>query len=417
MSRSRGSSSPWLFRVSLLTLLASLPLVFMGGLVTSKGAGLAVPDWPNSFGYNMWLFPPSKWIGGIFYEHTHRLLATLVGFLSIAMVLVAWGVGARPSIRKALLSGGAVALLGGIAFYAAVANRASDPKDPLPHLAVGLISLGAVALIASLCRHREERRWMRWLAVVIFGCVCIQGVVGGARVDLISLELAIVHGVFAQLVVCLLAFACLANTGWWVRAQQFQQTGMGFGTSAVKIAATAAFFIVLAQLIVGATMRHYGAGLAIPDLPLAYGHLLPPTNPTDLAAANAYRTSLGDTSLKPVTLPQIWLAFAHRSGAVLVTLALLTLFAIIYRRARCHRLLMSLAYILLVLLASQVTLGLLTVYFRKPADITTLHHTTGALILITTSTLAAAAYRMFPSPVRESSQPRVSVAPAVPVGA
>jgi cytochrome c oxidase assembly protein subunit 15 len=51
---------------------ATFLLLGAGGLVTSHEAGMSVPDWPNSYGYNMFLFPPSKWIGGIFYEHTHR---------------------------------------------------------------------------------------------------------------------------------------------------------------------------------------------------------------------------------------------------------------------------------------------------------------------------------------------------------
>src|SRR5215212_11274276 len=82
--------SPTLHRLALLTAIATFPLIFMGGLVTSHGAGMSVPDWPNSYGYNMFTFPPSKWVGGIFYEHTHRLMGTVVGMLSIALVLFAW---------------------------------------------------------------------------------------------------------------------------------------------------------------------------------------------------------------------------------------------------------------------------------------------------------------------------------------
>ena len=66
--------------VAVLTAVATFLLLGAGGLVTSHEAGMSVPDWPNSYGYNMFLFPPSKWIGGIFYEHTHRLWATVVGF-------------------------------------------------------------------------------------------------------------------------------------------------------------------------------------------------------------------------------------------------------------------------------------------------------------------------------------------------
>src|SRR5437588_5359115 len=89
-----------LHRLALLTACATFPLIFMGGLVTSHQAGMSVPDWPNSYGYNMFLFPPRLWIGGILYEHTHRLMATVVGFLSIMLFANAYGFSARPRVRQ-----------------------------------------------------------------------------------------------------------------------------------------------------------------------------------------------------------------------------------------------------------------------------------------------------------------------------
>src|SRR5438046_3867373 len=75
--------SKWLNRFAWITCIATLLLICSGGMVTSKNVGLAVPDWPTTFGYNMFLFPVSKWVGGILFEHTHRLMGSLVGFLSI----------------------------------------------------------------------------------------------------------------------------------------------------------------------------------------------------------------------------------------------------------------------------------------------------------------------------------------------
>src|SRR5215468_2472412 len=94
---------PWLHRIAVLMAVATFPLIFMGGLVTSHGAGMSVPDWPNSYGYNMFLFPPRLWIGGILYEHTHRLMGTVVGFLAVCFALVAWGTGESAVKRRRIV--------------------------------------------------------------------------------------------------------------------------------------------------------------------------------------------------------------------------------------------------------------------------------------------------------------------------
>src|SRR3989475_4452668 len=65
-------------------------LVLAGSLVTSTASGLSVPDWPTTYGWNMFTFPPSKWVGGILYEHGHRLIASTVGFLTIVLAVWLW---------------------------------------------------------------------------------------------------------------------------------------------------------------------------------------------------------------------------------------------------------------------------------------------------------------------------------------
>src|SRR5438046_9060306 len=87
---SRTSDNLWLSRYALLTALATLVLICFGGLVTSHEAGMAVPDWPNTFGYNLFFFPISRWVGGIFYEHTHRLVASGVGLLTTILAVWLW---------------------------------------------------------------------------------------------------------------------------------------------------------------------------------------------------------------------------------------------------------------------------------------------------------------------------------------
>jgi cytochrome c oxidase assembly protein subunit 15 len=319
--------NPGLHRLALLTAAATFPLIFMGGLVTSHGAGMSVPDWPNSYGYNMFTFPPSIWLskqaGGIFYEHSHRLMGSLVGMLSIALTVWAW--------------------------------------------------------------RTEGRRWVRWLATGVLGAVIFQGVLGGLRVVLVKLDLAIVHACVAQAFFCLAALVVVVTSKWW-----HAPPAVPVADKAVFRLAAALVVIVYLQLVAGATMRHYGAGLAIPDLPLAYGKVLPPVSDTGLELANNARR--WDAGLPAVTLGQVWMHFAHRVGAVLVTAVAVSLIAVALRRRRAGLFVPSL--VLGALLATQVTLGVLTVLWRKPADVASLHVAVGALVLVTSFVMAVRSARV-----------------------
>ena len=87
-------------RLAVFAVVCTLILIAMGGLVTSKEAGRAVYDWPTSFGYNMFLLPLDKWlgIGGVFEEHSHRLIAMLVAALTGILTNVLWGVTINPTV-------------------------------------------------------------------------------------------------------------------------------------------------------------------------------------------------------------------------------------------------------------------------------------------------------------------------------
>ena len=111
-----------LHRFALLTAVATLGLVGVGGLVTSHGVGMAVPDWPNTYGYNMFFFPISKWVGGVFYEHTHRLVASAVGLMTTVLALWLYGRSARRFMRW---SGVALLLLGATTWLGAPTWRKS----------------------------------------------------------------------------------------------------------------------------------------------------------------------------------------------------------------------------------------------------------------------------------------------------
>src|SRR5688500_17738631 len=163
----------------------------MGGLVTSHGAGMSVPDWPNSYGYNMFTFPPSQWVGGIFYEHTHRLLGVVVGFCATLLFLNAWGWGRGPRTRKALLAVGGLAAVVFLATLRVPAVREMHLTELLGFVAFVLVG-------SALCRNPEPRRWVRWIASGVLVGVIFQGVLGGLRVVMVELDLAIVHACFAQ---------------------------------------------------------------------------------------------------------------------------------------------------------------------------------------------------------------------------
>jgi len=328
--------NPLLHRIALLTACATFPLIFLGGLVTSHGAGMSVPDWPTSFGYNMWLLPIGQWWhqGGIFYEHSHRLVASGVGFMAIILAAAAWWM--------------------------------------------------------------EPRAWVRRLAYLVLGFVIFQGVLGGMRVLFVNLDLAIAHGITAQLFFCTAVLAAIVTSRWWNLAPNLawsESYADGHKLIRMGVEAVAMVFI---QLVIGAIMRHEQAGLAM------YGRFLPPVTQAGLDAFNAHRAY--DLQLDPVSMAQVWLQFAHQIGAVLVTGAVLHLIVQVLRKHRSHNMLAGPAVALAVLLLTQITLGVATVYFKKPADVASAHVATGALILVTCFTIAVRSMRLYSRQFRERSE-------------
>lgn len=194
-------------------------------MVTSKNVGLAVPDWPTTFGYNMFLFPVSKWVGGILFEHTHRLMGSLVGFLTI--ILAAW---------------------------------------------------------LWLC---DDRWWVRNLGVIAVVGVILQGILGGLRVTMMKDQIGIFHACVAQAFLGLLVFVALVTTQFWRSFPNRLVDSHGF--SAIKKLAVAITVTIYIQLALGATMRHQHRDLAILDFPTANGTWLPDTSATALAKINAWR--------------------------------------------------------------------------------------------------------------------------------
>jgi heme a synthase len=391
--------SIWLHRTAWLTAGCTFVLIFIGGLVTSNHAGMSVPDWPNSYGYNMFLFPPSKWVGGILFEHTHRLMGTVVGFCATVLTLMAWAPGRTRRGRNWTVGIFTTLTMMNVAGTAAMAIwPGAFHLTPPASRALNIASQGLVteagmllcAAIAFFCRQAEPRRWVRWIAAACLTAICIQGLLGGLRVDLINLTLAIVHGCFAQFSFCLIILTAIVTSRWWRNAPDL--SAQLKDKSLIRLAVISVC-VVYGQLIIGAVMRHLQAGLAIPDLPLAYHKLLPPMNDSQLAAANHLR--IWKLDLEPVTLGQIWLHFAHRIGAIIVSCTLLTLIGVIHAKFRQRKDLVRPASILGLLLIVQLTLGLLTVYLLKPADVASSHVAVGALVLATTFFIAVRAIRLY----------------------
>ncbi len=135
-------------RLALITAAATFVLILFGGLVTNTGAALAVPDWPTTFGHTMFFYPWSQMVGGIFYEHSHRLLGSLVGALTLALAAALWREGGR----------------------------------------------------------------LRTLGLVMVAAVVTQGILGGLRVVLLKETLAIVHGCLAQAFFALAVMAALLTS-------------------------------------------------------------------------------------------------------------------------------------------------------------------------------------------------------------
>ncbi len=270
----------WLRRFTKLVAASTLFLIFAGAMVTSTGSGLAVPDWPLSYGM---LMPPM--IGGIFYEHGHRMIAATVGLLTVIQALWLW--------------------------------------------------------------RREPKRRVRILGWCAVGAVIVQGLLGGLTVIfLLPPAISVAHAGLAEIFFCINVSIAVMTSKWW-------STPSGAPATSPVIAA-ALVVIVYAQIIIGAVMRHLQAGLAIPDFPLSFGKIVPSF--TSVAIAVNY---------------------AHRIGAVIVAIAVIT----VASRLLAARVLRTNAVLLLAVVIAQICLGALTVWSGKQPFITSLHVMTGAATL------------------------------------
>ncbi len=368
------SYTPALKRFAVFTAVSTFFLICVGGLVTSHEAGLAVPDWPNSFGYNMFFFPFSKWIGGIFYEHTHRLFASFAGLL--ITVLAAW-IWFRESRGWLRWSGAMIFVLG----LGALGHR-----NFLTFII--LAGVGICCGLGALALHFREANSLRWLGMTAFFSVIVQGVLGGVRVTLQKDEIGIFHATLAQLLFLLLAALAFFMTTTWQKLKPIDRVS---GSRLCHAFASTGLLILL-QLILGASMRHQHAGLAIPDFPLAYGRIWPAFDRTAIDRYNQHRVEVhGD---KAVTAFQIGLQMAHRLTALLIMAAVILCVLRSIKELGQGNLVTRLAEGWLGLIGVQIALGAATIWTEKSADIATAHVAVGALSLATAGILSLLAYRV-----------------------
>jgi cytochrome c oxidase assembly protein subunit 15 len=280
-------------------------LLAAGGMVTSTDSGLAVPDWPNTYGHFMFSFPLDRMVGGILYEHGHRLIASLVGMLTIALAVWTWRV--------------------------------------------------------------DARRWVRRLAVAAVAVVVLQGVLGGLTVLLLlPAPISVGHAALAQFFFCLtVSLALFTSRGW-----RAPPAPLPYDAGFARLTAVTTL-LLYGQIILGATMRHREAGMAIPDFPLAFGRLIPPFWSIDIAVH-----------------------FAHRIGALVATAMIVAIVLRTRRRGAAHAALARPALIMLVLVLVQGTLGAFVVLTGLQPIVNTAHLVNGALLLATAVVLALRSHWM-----------------------
>ncbi len=309
-----------LYRFSFFTAFSTFVLIFIGGLVTSTGSGLSVPDWPTTYGQNMFTFPIDKWIGGIKYEHGHRLVASFVGFLTV--ILAVW------------------------------------------------LSL------------TEDRKWVKNLGYFALIAVIVQGTLGGLTVlFLLPTAVSIAHGMLAQTFFCVISSIVIFTSKWWrEEGERFDfQNG-----KTIQIISVVAVSVVFLQLAFGALLRHTYSGLSVPDFPFAYGQLFPSLSAEAVTKYNQELITSGIKwpGDKPIQAYQIVIHLVHRYWAYVVATIVLFFGYKLWKSVFLPKRLQNTGLFLMLFVLIQFTLGIITVLTRKEFVVTSFHVVIGALILM-----------------------------------
>ncbi len=243
----------------------TFPLIWMGGLVTTYGAGMAVPDWPSTYGYNLFLYPLGSWIKvwDVFLEHGHRLLGSLVGVVTIVLVLLLW----RRDPRRALWWMAGLALvgvclqgvLGGLRVVGSKVAEATILGMPAPAflcVAAAALVLLVQAIPAGPMGRRQVKFWVR--AVVIAAAAGGVTWFGIAAVE-DRLFLARVHGCTAPAFFVLAAAMVIMTSRRWTEGAPPVEEAGGRPVRWLTLLTTGAIY---GQIVLGAQLRHLA-----PDTP------------------------------------------------------------------------------------------------------------------------------------------------------
>ena len=258
---------PWLHRLAVLTAVTTFILICMGGLVTSTDSGLAVPDWPTTFGYNMFVYPLSKTVSGFLFSIDPNLQADLdTGNLSVRL---------RQALEKNEISVSENVIIatetqGSRWTLADKANertytliKSGERLDVYVHgvlyehshrLIGSIVGFLTIALMISIWA-KDGRKWMKWLGVIALVAVIAQGVMGGLRVTNLSRALAIIHACFAQAFFGLTAGLVLFTSRRWLQTSVEVETTDFARLRNLNLITLGLIYI---QFIFGAILRHTG---------------------------------------------------------------------------------------------------------------------------------------------------------------
>jgi cytochrome c oxidase assembly protein subunit 15 len=233
----------------------------------------------------------------------------------------------------------------------------------------GIVSMLTFALMLWAIM-REPRRWVRVLAIIAFALVIAQAVLGGITVlFLIPLPIAMAHTATANAFFCIVVALAIFTSPWFVETTPREEPYAHIPLATLAAITTG---IIYLQILVGALMRHLGAGLAIPDFPTSFGYAIPPLW-NEFIAIN----------------------FIHRCGAVIVTCLVAWTVTRVLRNHRDEPQLRRPALALILLLTTQICLGAITIWSRRAVLPTTAHVAIGAAVLVTGLTITIRAWKLF----------------------